>query len=217
MVFLFLLHLVFPGFSFSMSENRWADRCSAGDCSTRERRSHYWYLGKLTSWVVGMGWSRRGLIPYWRKRSCQGEICLTLKNRPFCINFFFFFVNFFRSFTLSRNMIRQTTTTLIVKWRRPLIPKLNAFVRLKLLVLHWMDWRWAPKAHPTTRHLHHRQAPCTRTIAHRVSIRVQQHSLDASTSLYFSRLRPLHKRNSAAQNWRTIRNAPTGKLERSWK
>lgn len=38
----------------------------------------------------------------------------------------------------------------------------------------------------------------------------QQHSLDVHKSQFCSRLRHLHKRNSAAQNWRIIRNAPTG-------
>lgn len=122
-----------------------------------------------------------------------------------------------RSYTPSRSTIHRTTTTQIVKWRRPLIPKLSALDRLKLLVHHWTDWRWALRAPPTTRRRLLRRARCTRTIAPRASIRVQQHSLDVSMSPYSSRPRPLHKRNSAAQNWRTTRNAPTGKRERNSK
>lgn len=210
---LLFLHLVFPGFSFSMSENGWTDWCCAWDCSPWERRPHRWYPRELTSWTVGLGRSGRGFISHWRKGSCQGEISVTLKMKTFIDFYFPSFLGTFRSFIPSRSMTHQTTTMLIVRWRRPLTPKLSAFVRSKLLVHHWTDWHWAPRVHPMTHLRLRQQVPCTRTTAHRASIRVHLHSLDDNTSRYFSRLRPLHKRNSAAQNWRTTRNAPTGKLK----
>lgn len=65
--FSLLLH---PGFSFQMPENRWADRCCAGDCRARERRSHQWYSREFASRVVCLGGSRRGVVPHWREGSC---------------------------------------------------------------------------------------------------------------------------------------------------
>lgn len=65
--FSLLLH---PGFSFQVPENRRADRCCAGDCRARERRSHQWYSREFASRVVGLGGSRRGVVSDWREGSC---------------------------------------------------------------------------------------------------------------------------------------------------
>lgn len=119
-------------------------------------------------------------------------------------------------------MTPQTTATLTERWRLPSTLKPSAFVQLRLSTRHWMAWLWAlPRARLTTHRPRLRPAPCTRTTAPRVPMVAEvavvagaEHSLDdrSSKSPFSSPRRHLHKRNSAAQSWRTTRNAPTGEI-----
>lgn len=121
--------------------------------------------------------------------------------------------------TRSRNTTRPTTTMPIARSPRRSTRRRSASGPSRSSALRSTGWPWVRRVRRTTRRPRHRPAPCTRTTAHRArteaaaaaAARRLQHSSDASTNRCSSRPRPLHKRNSAAQNWRTTRNAPTGK------